>query len=58
MLCFCLDISLFVGARSNVGQFDWFWKNRTIITDDAFPEANASVCQQTTWPLTYDDGVN
>ena len=23
-----------------------------------FPNTNSFVCQQMTWPLTYDDGIN
>ena len=39
-------------------QGDWFWNNNTIATDMNYPTANASVCQQMTWPLTYRDGIN
>ena len=53
-----LDISVAVGARSDVGESDWFWKNGTMINDTGFPTSDPSVCQQMTWPLTYRDGVN
>jgi len=53
-----LDYRLFVGARSDVGQSDWFWNNETRITDPNYHASNSSDCQQMTWPLTYDDGIN
>ena len=54
------DISVFTGARSDVNQSDWFWDNdNTMITaDDNYPPSDTSVCEQMTWPLTYDDGIN
>jgi len=52
------DISVFICARSDVGQSDWFWSNGTIVIDPTFPTSNTSTCQQMTWPLTYDDGIN
>ena len=52
------DISVIIGARSDVGQSNWFWNNGTMITDTMYPSSNTSVCQQMTWPLTYDDGIN
>ena len=39
-------------------QSDWFWNNKTMASDMNYPTANASVCQQMTWPLTYRDGIN
>ena len=41
-----------------MGQSDWFWNNRTRINEVTYPTANAYVCQQMTWPLTYKDGIN
>ena len=29
-----------------------------MITDPTYPSSNTSVCEQMTWPLTYDDGTN
>ena len=29
-----------------------------MITDPTYPSSNTSVCEQMTWPLTYDDGIN
>ena len=52
------DISVFVGARSNVNESGWFWSNRTIIVDQSYPVSDQSICQQISWPLTYDDGIN
>ena len=49
---------MFTGARSDVNQSSWFWNNGTMITDPTYPSSNTSVCQQMTWPLTYDDGIN
>jgi len=53
-----LDISIFIGAQSVVGQSDWFWNNQTMIEDEAFPTSDTAVCQQITWPLTYRDSIN
>ena len=58
MLCFFLDISVFLGARSNVGQTNWFSENGTMVDDSRYPSSNQSICQQMTMPLTYDDGIN
>ena len=59
LLNFCLtDISIFLGARSNVSQTNWLWENGTIVNDSRYPPSNQSVCQQMSMPLTYDDGVN
>ena len=41
-----------------MGQSNWFWKNGTMITDPTYPQSKTSVCEQMTWPLTYDDGIN
>ena len=29
-----------------------------MIDNAMFPTSNKSVCQEMTWPLTYDDGIN
>ena len=29
-----------------------------MINNALFPTSNESVCQEMTWPLTYDDGIN
>ena len=50
-----LDISVFVGAISNINQTYWVWNNE-ILTN--FSLSNRSVCQQMSWSLTYDDGKN
>ena len=58
---FLSDISIFSGVRSDHNQPDWFLNNGTKITfplDIFYPTANASLCQQITWPLIYDDGIN
>ena len=53
------DISVFIGARSHVGQSHWTWNNGTRVADtSSFPSSNTSACEQMTWPLTYDDGIN
>ena len=41
-----------------MNQSSWFWNNGTMITDLTYPSSNTSVCEQMTWPLTYDDGIN
>ena len=54
-----LDISVFIGARSHNGQLHWTWNNGTMVADTSnFPPSDTSVCEQMTWPLTYDDGIN
>ena len=55
---FSSDISVFIGARSDVNQTKWYWNNITEVNNTMFPESNSSVCQQMTWPLTYNDGIN
>ena len=57
-LKFVKDISVFIGARSNVGQTNWFRKNGTMVDDSRYSPSNQSVCQQMSVPLTYDDGIN
>ena len=54
-----VDISVFIGARSHYGQLHWTWNNGTMVADARnFPPPDTSVCQEMTWPLTYDDGIN
>ena len=53
-----LDISVFVGARSDVGQSKWMWNSEATIKNSDFPLADSSICQDMSWPLTYDDGIN
>ena len=53
-----VDIGVFIGARSDVNQSEWFWNNDTRITNSAYPTSNTSTCQQMPWPLTYDNGIN
>ena len=55
---FILDVSIFIGAKSSIGQSSWFWNNGTIINNPNFPSPSSSVCQVMTWPLTYTDGIN
>ena len=49
---------MFVGARSDEDQDKWFWNNGTVVKDTNFTTPNDTVCQEMTWPLTYDDGIN
>ena len=58
MVCAVLDISVFTGARSDVGQTNWCWESGTIVEDSNYKPSNSSVCQQMSLPLTYDDGIN
>ena len=53
-----IDISIFIGARSDVNESNWFWNNGKKINDPDFPPSDPSVCQQMTWPLSYEDGIN
>ena len=59
-ICFWvfIDISIFIGARSDVGHSDWSWHNGSRINTSDFLQSNSSVCHEMTWPLTYDDGIN
>ena len=53
------DICVFIGSRSHYGQSHWTWNNGTMVADTSnFPSPDSSVCEQMTWPLTYDDGIN
>ena len=36
----------------------WKYNNGTIIVNEKYPTGDQSICQQMTWPLTYNDGVN
>ena len=58
ILSYNLDISVFIGARSNVDQSNWFWNNETKISYPNYKTSNPSICHQMSWPLTYDDGIN
>ncbi|CAK8679940.1 unnamed protein product [Clavelina lepadiformis] len=40
------DINVFIGARSDVGESNWFWNDGSLVTDPSFPSSNSSVCQQ------------
>ena len=51
-------MSVFIGAKSNVGQTKWFWQNGTMVNDSRYPSSSESACQQMSLPLTYDDGIN
>ena len=53
-----LDISIFIGAQSPLNQSKWFWKNGSAVNNSMFRSSNKSLCQQMTWPLIYDDGIN
>ena len=41
-----------------MGEIDWFWDNGTMVGDRSYSVSNTSRCEQMTWPLTYDDGIN
>ena len=56
--CKCLsvlDYSVFVGARSDINETRWVLTNGALVD---YPPSNRSICQQMSWPLTYDDGKN
>ena len=55
---FVSDVSVFVGARSEESESKWYWRNGTVIVDQSYPISDQSVCQQMSWPLTYEDGIN
>ncbi|XP_076817985.1 uncharacterized protein LOC143463404 [Clavelina lepadiformis] len=47
------DINVFIGARSDVNETDWFWSNGSLVTDDStFPSANPDICQQIAYHYT------
>ena len=50
------DISVFTGARFDVGR--WHWNNNKTVKEKAYLPLNQSACQVMTWPLTYEDGIN
>jgi len=53
------DISLFIGARSDKNRINWFWENGTMITNYSnFPLSNASLCEEMSFPFSYNDGIN
>ena len=41
-----------------MGQLLWSWRNGTKINNTLYPLSDPSVCEQMSWPLTYDDGIN
>ena len=56
---FFLDITVFTGAQSNIGQTNWFWENGAILVNDSrYLPSNKSVCQQMFLTLAYNDGIN
>ena len=52
---FFVDIHVYVGARSNVNQTQWFWSDQKNITNTRFPAANPSSCQQIGIRYLYND---
>ena len=54
---YCLDISIFLGPRSNTNSF---CKNGTLAenANNTNCTFNVPSCQQISLPLTYDDGIN
>ena len=52
------DISVFIGARSDLNQSDCFWNDGSSYNVLPRLRSNSYVCQQMTWPLSYDDGIN
>ena len=49
---------MFIGAQSNVNETDWVWINGSNLNNPKYPRSDESLCQQMTWPLTYDNGIN
>ena len=49
------DIHVFIGARSNINQAQWFWKDQKIVTKATFPAANSNACQQIALRYFYND---
>ena len=55
---FIVDISVFVGGRSQIDENVWKNSDGSKIENKKYPPGDKSICQQMTWPLTYNDGVN
>ena len=55
---FIVDISVFVGGRSQIDENVWKSSDGSKIENKKYPPGDKSICQQMTWPLTYNDGVN
>ena len=55
---FIVDISVFVGGRSQIDENVWKNSDGSKIENLKYPPGDKSICQQMTWPLTYNDGVN
>ena len=55
---FIVDISLFVGGRSQINENVWKNSDGSKIENKKYPPGDELICQQMTWPLTYNDGVN
>ena len=41
-----------------MGLTDWFWNDGKMISNNNYPAPDTGMCQQMSWPLTYDDGIN
>ena len=52
---FLADIHIFIGARSDVNQTQWFWSDQRLVTKTSFPAANPSACQQIAMRYFYND---
>ena len=53
-----IDISVFIGARSNLGATTWVWNNGTTVVESTYGTTPLNVCQQMSVPLTYENGIN
>ena len=54
-IAFFLDMYVFIGARSDVGQAHWYWNNDTVATDTRLSSSSSSRCQQTAIKYQYLD---
>ena len=46
---------MFIGARSDVSQTQWYWSNQTIATDPRLPPPSSGRCEQAAIKYNYID---
>jgi len=57
-LCFEIDISVHLGARSIEGTKYWVTSEQNAILHPNIKLSRPDICEQLYLPLTYDDGIN
>jgi len=53
-----LDISIFVGARSEMNSRNWFWGDSDLVLGQDYSLSKFDQCEQMSLPLTYFDRIN